>query len=489
MRILLVQPDQDLTMGLQHAARVEPLGLETVAGALRDRHEVFLLDLRVTPDALPATVADFRPNMLGISSTFTVDTYQALKTAQFAKEADPRIFVFVGGHHPSLRPADFCHSAVDAIVLGEGELTSRELIDCLAAADDPIRVPGLMLNRPEGQYSTYPRSPAKDLDLLPKPDRAISQAYRSNYYMFFTSPIASLETARGCPYFCRFCSVWRFYQKRVRFKSPRRIVEELAGISEPYVFFTDDNFLSASGRADETARLIRRMGIRKSYIIQARSDAIVRHADTITRWREIGLDCVFVGFEKTDQAGLEGVDKHNSVENNEKALEVLRRQGIEPTVSFIVDPDWNHRDFAALGAYVRRWRLRRVFFSVLTPLPGTVLFEEVRGRLTTANYELFDLFHAVLPTRLPLREFYKEIANLWRRVYPTWRLLLLRLYLFTCRLLSRGPRRRFGLKMLAEAVRVADGNTYLEHWSRLKHRAHWETARCCPDDSRNVYEL
>jgi radical SAM superfamily enzyme YgiQ (UPF0313 family) len=246
---------------------------------------------------------------------------------------------------PSLRSADFCHTAVDAIVLGEGELTTQELAGCLEAKDNPSRVPGLVLNRPERQqHSTPHRSPVKDLDLLPKPDRALSRAYRRKYYMIFTSPIASLETARGCPYCCRFCSVWRFYQKRVRFKSPRRVVEELATISEPDVFFTDDNFLSESGRTDETARLIRQVGIRKGYIIQARTDAIVRHAETIARWREIGLDCVFVGFEKPDQAGLEGLDKHNSVENNEKALEVLRRLGIEPTVSFIVDPDWDHSE-------------------------------------------------------------------------------------------------------------------------------------------------
>lgn len=489
MRVLLVQPDQNVTMGLQHAVRVEPLGLEAVAGALRGRHEVSLLDLRVAPDTLQATVSDFRPDMLGISSTFTVDTYQALTIAQVAKEADPRIFVFVGGHHAALQPADFFHRAVDAIVLGEGEFTSRELADCLEAADDPVRVPGLALNRPEGQYSTPPRLLVKDLDCLPRPDRTLCWRYRSDYFLFFTSPIALLETARGCPYCCRFCSVWRFYQKRVRFKSPGRIVDELAELSEPCVFFTDDNFLCASGYAEETARLIRRKGIRKNYVIQARSDAIVRHADTVARWREIGLDCVFVGFEKADQAGLEGVNKQNSVENNEKALEVLRQQGIEPTASFIVEPDWSRRDFAALRAYVRRLRLRRPLFSVLTPLPGTDLFKEVRGDLTTANYEFFDLFHAVLPTRLPLPDFYRELAQLWRSVYPTWRLLLLRMYLFARRLLSRGSPRRLGLKVLAEAVRVSDEKAYLEHWPGLNHSTRWQTANCCPDEGKDACAL
>lgn len=478
-----------MTMGLQHAVRVEPLGLEAVAGALRGRHPVCLLDLRVTPDRLQATVSDFRPDMLGIASTFTVDTYRALKTAQAAKEVDPGIFVFVGGHHASLQPADFFHSAVDAVVLGEGELTARELADCLEAGGDPVRVPGLALNRPEGQYTTPPRSLVQDLDGLPRPDRTLCRRHRSDYFMFFTSPIALLETARGCPYRCRFCSVWRFYQQRVRFKSPERITDELAELSEPYVFFTDDNFLCASSRAEETARLIRRKGIRKNYVVQARSDAIVRHADTVARWREIGLDCVFIGFEKAEQAGLEGVNKHNSVENNERALEVLRRLGIEPTVSFIVEPEWNRRDFAALRAYVRRLGLRRPMFSVLTPLPGTELFEQARARLTTANYELFDLFHSVLPTRLPLRDFYRELARLWQSAYPAWRLLCLRIYLLASRLLARGPRRRLGLRVLAEAVRVSDGKAYLEYWSGFNHGARWQAANCRPNQGNDACAL
>lgn len=462
MRILLVQPDQTFTMGLQHAARLEPLGLEAVGAALRKRHEVWLLDLRVTPDALPAALADFRPDMLGISATFTVDTYRALRIARAAKEVNQRTFVFAGGHHASLCPTDFHHPAVDAVVLGEGELTAPELADCLAAAADPERVPGLVLNRPGGQHVTAFRAPAEDLDLLPAPDRTLSARYRREYYLIFTSPVASLETARGCPYRCRFCSVWRFYQKRIRRKSPSRVVEELAAIDEPYVFITDDNFLTAGDRAEEIARRIARSGIRKGYTIQARSDAIVRHAATLARWREVGLQNVFVGFEKPDQAGLAGVDKNNSLENNETALVLLRRLGIEPTVSFIVDPRWDRRDFAALRDYVRRWKLGRVAFTILTPLPGTRLFEDLRDRLTTSDRELFDLLHAVVPTRLPRDEFYSEVARLWKSVYPAWRLGLLRLYLRARRAWPRAPYGKPGWTALAEAARLADARSYLK---------------------------
>ncbi|MGQ9554668.1 MAG: B12-binding domain-containing radical SAM protein, partial [Anaerolineae bacterium] len=440
---------------------VEPLGLEMIAGALTDRHEAVLLDLRLGSEALASTLRDFRPQLVGISSSFTTDIYRTIEVAQVAKQADPGTFVVVGGHHPSLRPQDFWHSAVDAIVVGEGEVTARELIACLESGGDPARVPGLVLNREEGQRFTLPRPFIENLDLLPHPRRSLTRTYRRHYFQVLTRPIALVETARGCPYRCRFCSVWHFYQGKVRFKSPRRVVEELMEVEEPHVLFTDDNFLADTDRAAEIAGLIKERGIRKGYQIQARSDAIVKHPELIAQWQEVGLGGVFIGFEKPDQVRLDAENKHNSVENNEGALEVLRRQGIEPTVSFIVDPEYDRSDFATLRAYVHRLKLRWPTFSVLTPLPGTALFEQTKEQLTTNNYELFDLLHAVLPTRLPLAEFYDELAGLWRTAYPLWKQRAAGVYLFLRELCSRGPSPACWRMALAEGRRLIEARTYL----------------------------
>ena len=104
MRVLLAQPDQNHSLAFQYWARVEPLGLEMIAGALLSRHEVALLDLRLDPDGLTDTLARFRPHMVGICATFTIDIYRALGIASAVKAANPQSFVFVGGHHPSLYP-------------------------------------------------------------------------------------------------------------------------------------------------------------------------------------------------------------------------------------------------------------------------------------------------------------------------------------------------------------------------------------------------
>lgn len=460
MRVLLVQPDQNRTLGLQQLARVEPLGLEMLAGALLDAHEVALLDLRVEPDGLERTLADVRPDLVGISSTFTIDLPRALAIAHAVKAWDDRTFVIVGGHHVSLSPVDARDPAIDAVVVGEGEGALRELADCLALGGDPADVAGLVLNRNGGQVCTAARPVLRELDALPRPARALTERWRSRYYAALATPIASVETARGCPYRCDFCSVWRFYGGRIRFKSAARVVDDLAAVNESTVLFTDDNFLASPRRAAEIARLIGERGLRKHYNLQARSDTIARHPELLAAWRELGLTTVVIGFEKPDQAGLDGVNKHNSVANNETALDVLRHLGIEPVTSFIVDPDASPADFAALRDYVRRLRLNLPLFAVLTPLPGTELFTREQARLTTQDFELFDLVHAVLPTRLPAPVFYAELARLWGSSYPAWKVALARL-VFALREHGRPAQEEGWRTALAEIRRFADPRAYL----------------------------
>jgi radical SAM superfamily enzyme YgiQ (UPF0313 family) len=463
MRVLLAQPDQNRTMGLQQLARVEPLGLEMIAGALWSRHEVALLDLRLQPDSLADTLDAFQPHLVGISATFTIDIYRVLDIARAAKAANPRTFVFVGGHHPSLRPEDFYDPAVDAIVVGEGEITTSELVDTVAAEGDLDRVTGLVLNQPQGQHFTGHRPLLKDLDALPFPARVLNPTSRQEYYAIIIWPIALVESSRGCPHRCRFCSVWPFYRGVVRHKSPQRVVRELAALEQPYVMFTDDNFLTNGKRAGEIARLIRERGIEKRYSLEARSDDIVRHPEVIEQWREVGLDHVFIGFERPDQGGLEALNKDNSVRNNEEALAILRASGIEPNPSFIADPGDSHEDFEALRAYMRRLGLKFPFFSVLTPLPGSDLFAEMEGCLTTTNYELFDLAHAVTPTRLPPAEFYQEFARLWRGAYPSWKIGFFRLFMAWRDLLLRKGRTALSQRALTDVYQHGNAQVYLQH--------------------------
>ncbi len=388
-----------------------------VAGALLGDHEVRIADL-LDPGSLERELRSFQPEACGISCSFTVDTEQTINIAEVLRSSSASPFVFVGGHHAALNPTDFARPAIDAVVLGEGEGVVPEMIEAIPdGLPALLHVPGLALNTHVGQTLTGSRQLLENLNELPLPVRSLSAPWRRRYHLGFRGPVASLETARGCPYRCRFCSVWQFYRGRYRAKAAERVVEEIEAIDESHVLVTDDNFLANPSRAEAIAYLLRARKIRKRFVIQARTDSIARHPELISLWRTAGLGSVFVGLEKIDEAGLESVQKANTVESNEAALRVLSRAGVSATASFIVDPGFDRSDFQRLRDYVRRWRLRGASFTVLTPLPGTGLFHELRSSLTTRDPELFDLQHAVLPTKLDPRVFYQEFSSLYASVY------------------------------------------------------------------------
>lgn len=448
-------------MGFRHLALVEPLGLETVAGGL-DGHEVRLLDLRVEGGLLD-TLRSFRPDLCGISCSFTVDRDRVLRAAEAMKSVGhgPGPYVVVGGHHASLNPGDFNSPTVDAIVRGEGEETLPELAACLEEGGDVRSVPGLVLNVGGGQLPTEARQLAHNLDDLPLPARDLTHRHRTRYYLGSERPMAVVETARGCPYRCKFCSVWQFHRGRYRAKSPGRVGDEVAATAEPYVLFTDDNFLADIERARQTATILRERGLQRRYAFQARSDSIVAYPDVVDLWRQVGLVSVFVGIEKIDDAGLSSVNKENSVVNNEKALQLLRRLGVAITASFIVDPGWRQADFDALRRYIASLGIQTPSFTVLTPLPGTSLYRQLREHVLTEDCELFDLLHAVIPTSLVLSDFYAEMAGLYRSAYSRGPLLveLLRVLWGD---LSRGNLSLFHMRRLAEAARtLTDARYYL----------------------------
>lgn len=403
-------------------AVVEPLGLEMVASALQDEHEVKLLDLLPGVE-LEAFVGRFTPEVCGISCSFTVDVPGTLYVAETIKRLLPTVFVFVGGHHASLNPNDFATPWVDAIALGEGEVTAPDLVRALAKGDDVLSVSGLMINTPHGQVATDIRPLIRELDRLPRPARSLVHAWRKSYHLGVRGPLASLETSRGCPYKCTFCSVWRFHQGKVRFKSPERVVDEVEAVEGHNVFITDDNFLASIPRAEAIADLLLERRLRKRFIIQARTDSIARHPETMRKLREAGFATVFLGLEKIDAEGMESLHKANTVESNETALAVLKKAGMNAFGTLIVDPDYDESDFRRLRDYVRRHAIPNAWFTVLTPLPGTALFEQVQEALTTREWEMFDLVHAVLPTKLELERFYREYARLYAATYSRRALL------------------------------------------------------------------
>jgi hopanoid C-3 methylase len=322
----------------------------------------------------------------------------------------------LGGHDASREPEWFTGGEYDAIAVGDGEEILPPLVETLARGGDLRTVPGLVLNRDGGQVPTGHAPARRELDTLPMPARHLIARYAPNYYINFRKPLALFETARGCPFKCNFCSVWKFHESTFREKSPARVVAELRAIEAPNIFITDDIFWMNVKRGEELAQAIKAAGIKKYFTVQTRTDIICKFPHLIEMWKECGDLAIFLGLESVTDAGLDAVNKKNTAANNERALGILKDLGVGFTPNFIVDPAWDRGDFATLRDWIDRTGAYNSGFSVLTPLPGTDLWATAKNNVTTHNWEMFDIIHAVLPTKLPLDEFYDEYAGLWRHV-------------------------------------------------------------------------
>jgi radical SAM superfamily enzyme YgiQ (UPF0313 family) len=416
MRIVFLKPPIGGILGLEMLTFVEPLGPECVAACLEaDGHECAIYDLRIDgrERGLERCLA-FEPDAVGIQCNFTTERRRSVELARRVKALLPDAFVVVGGHDASREPEWFADPSIDAVVVGDGEEVMPALVDGLERRADLSKILGLVLNGKDGQTHTGEAPMRDDLDSLPPPARHLIREYAPHYYINFRKPLALMETARGCPFKCNFCSVWKFHKSTFREKSPERVVEELAAIEAPNVFITDDIFWLDVRRGEELARQIKAAGIRKYFTVQTRTDIICKFPHLIEMWKDCGDLAIFLGVEAVTDAGLASVNKKNSADNNLRAIEILKDLQVGFTSNFIVDPGWEREDFAHLREWISEHGTYNSGFTVLTPLPGTDLWSQASKNVTTHDWEMYDIVHAVLPTRLPIEEFYEEYARLWR---------------------------------------------------------------------------
>ena len=131
-------------------------------------------------------------------------------------------------------------------------------------------------------------------------------------------------------------------------------------------------------------------------------------------WKDCGDLAIFLGLESVTDEGLKAVNKKNTADNNVQAINILKDLGVGFTPNFIVDPAWDRDDFKRLRDWIETMGAYNSGFSILTPLPGTDLWDTAKQNVNTHEWEMFDIVHTVLPTKLPLDEFYAEYSALWQ---------------------------------------------------------------------------
>ena len=406
-RVLLVHPSS--LMYSEIYLRLEPLGLELVAESVRRAgYSVKLLDLQVfRHQDYFRLLEQWRPAAVGFSLNCLANIPEVLDLATETRRRQPECFLFAGGHSASFTAKEILrHSggAMDCVVRGEGEQVTPQLLAAAHDRDQLLRLPGVISQHGEGP----PPKLVDSLDAL-VPSRDLL-ARRRKYFIGVLDPAASIEFTRGCPWDCAFCSAWTFYGRSYRKRSPEAIGAELATIQEPGVFVVDDVAFIQPEHGFAIGQEIERRGIRKKYYLETRGDVLLRNKEVFAYWQRLGLEYMFLGLEAIDEEGLKLHRKRTTLSKNFEALECARALGITVAVNIIADPSWDEGRFAA----IRDWALsvpEIVHLTVNTPYPGTETWVTESRGMTTRDYRLFDVQHAVLPTKLPLERFYQELIG------------------------------------------------------------------------------
>ncbi len=408
MKFLAVHPSS--LMYSKIFLRLEPLGLEMVAAAVRQSgHDVRLLDLQVEPHKNYFQILKkWKPDVIAFSCNYLANLPEIIDLAKATKQKLPETFIFVGGHSASFTAReilDHGEGAIDCVLKGEGEAVAPQLLTAIQEDRKSTQlVPGVVSFSGEGPAPGF----IENLDDLPSGRDLLR--HRRKYFIGVLDPCASIEFARGCPWTCNFCSAWTFYNRSYRSRSPEKIADELSQIKEPGIFIVDDVAFTQPNHGMEIGQAIEKKGIQKKYYLETRGDVLLRNKEVFEYWKRLGLEYIFIGLEAIDEEGLKKYRKGISLSKNFAALECARSLGITVAINLIADPAWDRKQFKA----IQQWCLEVpeiVNISVMTPYPGTEIWHTEARQLTSMDYRLYDIQHAVLPTHLPLHEFYAELVK------------------------------------------------------------------------------
>lgn len=416
--LLLTTPSAPQTISFTSMALVEPLALEYVGACVQKNHDVNLVDLRLEQEKTLNNVLEaYQPDIVACSA-YTTDVFPVRKLFSEVKKHLPGVLTVTGGIHATMIPSDFMEKNVDVIVVGEGVTSFKKVCECFEKKMnfDGIEDIYFRKNRKDDEMIFTGKKHIPSLDNLPFPARDLTTSYRKSYQspqVFGPESMASVRGSYGCVYNCKFCSIRTLTNRRLYKRSIDNILEELKSIEEPNILWVDDEFFLDPDRVILMAREIEKAGIKKKHLLYGRADHMVNRPDCVEAWAKIGLLYVMVGLEFHNDKYLKEIDKGYSEPVNKEAVRIMHANHVKVRGGFIVHPGFEKEDFKQLAEYVRNLDIDFPNFFVLTPLPGTKFYEDEFDRIITNNYNLFDCYHTVLPTKLPMKKFYKEYINLF----------------------------------------------------------------------------
>jgi radical SAM superfamily enzyme YgiQ (UPF0313 family) len=366
------------------------LAIPTLASLTPPHH-----DIRIFDENIEEIDYEWQADLVGIS----VRTMFAKRAYEISgKYRERGIRTVLGGIHPSMCPEEamqFC----DCVVVGEAEGIWGTLLR----------------DAEEGRLKRlYKADTFSDLKSSPAPARSYLSRER------YLSDI--LQTTKGCPYHCEFCSVYAFDGQKIRNRNIDQVIRDINDIKNSgskykkknAIFFADDNIIANKKFARELFLAIKPHNI--NWMCQA-SINISQEDELLGLMRESGCGAVFIGFESVSDKNLEAMHKEiNQRFNYIEAIQKIQSYGMLVHSSFIVGYDFDSQStFDELIGFIRETNLLMPLINILTPFPGTGLFKrlEREGRILHKDWSRYDTKHAVFD---PLCMSPEELEDGYRRI-------------------------------------------------------------------------
>lgn len=398
------------------------VGFVYIAGALRKAgYEVDYYDAMSLwhkwPD-IQKRIEAFRPDMIA-TTAYTASIVDAVKLLQFAKTINPRIVTVLGNVH-----AAFCydellthdHGSIDYIVRGEGEETLPMLCHCLNAGDDPKKVLGIAYWRDGGVVVT-PKAPyIHDLDNLPTAWDLVEwpiYTYRAKK----NARLAIVSSSRGCKSQCSFCSQQLFWAQSWRARSAENFVAELEMLHN--VHGVEVAMLSDELPTFDRERWVRILDLMVErevpvkLLMETRVDDIIRDADIMDKYREGGVEHIYVGVEAGTQETLDLFNKDTKVDQSKAAIDIINNADIVSETSFVLGmPDDTPESIEQTIELAKHYNPDMAFFLAIAPWPYAELYPELEKYVATKDYRKYNLVEPVIkPKNMTMEELERQLGR------------------------------------------------------------------------------
>jgi len=440
VKVLFVEPPKDYWFVMGEYLP-PPYGILQLAAFLESKKkdvEIEVLDCNakfLDWKGLERRIESSDPDIVASSALATCNAYTVVRTLETAKKVKPSVLTIAGGQHFTVTAQESLETypEIDVIVRGEGEQTLVELVQAASEKSPFSSIKGISF-RHNGKILHNPSRPLiENLDDLPFPGyHFVEDVAHKYHFTMMAGPkarYALVEGSRGCPHRCTFCTQWRHWEGKWRGKSPKRIADEFEFCYENYgsrfLWLTDDNF-GLDKRASDLCDEIIRRGFSDDimWFMQVRCDDIVRHRDLLPKMRKSGLRWVLLGVESHSRSTLEAFNKKIGPEDAKIAVKSLQENDIFAHAMFIIGERKDSAEsLASLREFVNDLDPDLAIFMILTPFPGTEIFETAQrnGWIEDTNWANYDMVHAIMPTETLSREkVQEELHKCYRGFYGSW---------------------------------------------------------------------